>query len=86
MLRREFFAELEKQGFKVSATSLAYAIERGYVDRPEKPDGWRDYTQHQLNQFVAYLKRNARRRSHIPALMSGNGPKPGRPRKASSAS
>lgn len=81
MLRREFFAELEKRGYKVSATSLTYAIERGHVDQPEKPDGWCFYEPRHLEQFIAYLKRTARRRRHVPALMAGNGRKPGRPRK-----
>jgi hypothetical protein len=86
MLRREFFKELENRGYKISATSLVYAIERGYVDRPEKPDGWCDYTPKQLDQFIAYLKRNERRRSHVAAMMAGDGPKPGRPRKTPRAS
>ena len=86
MLRREFFAELKKLGFEISETSLSYAIDKGHVDRPEKPDGWCDYTEQHLEQFVAYLKRTARRRAHVPAIMAGDGPKPGRPRKSQSAS
>ena len=81
MLRREFFAELKKRGYSVSPTSLIYAIQRGYVDVPEKPDGWCFYEPKHLEQFIAYLKRTARKRSHVPALMAGDGPKPGRPRK-----
>jgi hypothetical protein len=86
MLKREFFEALEKRGYKVSATVLGYAIDRGYVDRPERPDGWYDYSEATLEQFIAYLQRTARRRTHIPGMMAGNGPKPGRPRKTQSAS
>lgn len=66
MLRREFFAELEKQGFKVSPSTLDSAIRRGFVSKPVKaPDNWMDYGPKQLAEFIEYLKRTQRRRLHL---------------------
>ncbi len=71
MLRREFLAEIEKRGFKITASTLVQAIERGHVTKPEKAaDGWLVYTERQLKEFTEYLTRTARKRKHLDGVLA----------------
>ncbi len=87
MLRREFFELIRKRGFNVTPSTLNAAIARGHVAKPVKlDDGWYDYSQTQVDDFVKYLTRTERRRLHIAATMVERGSRPGRPKKTANAS